>query len=153
MVGVMFIDFCKAFDMVDNKILLEQLKLYNLSQDSLSWFTSYLSNITQQVKYKSKLSEPLHVTYGVPQGSILCCLYLLSMIYLYSYLEGLTKLYLFADDATYFVSNKNVKTIKKYLQISSNSIQSWCRSNHMVTNVDKTKVMLSGTRQKLILLN
>ena len=40
MVGVMFIDFCKAFDMVDHKILLEKLKLYNLSQDSLSWFIS-----------------------------------------------------------------------------------------------------------------
>ena len=67
MVGVMFIDFCKVFDMVDHKILLEKLKLCNLSQDSLSWFTSYLINRTQQNKYKLKLSEPLHVTYGVPQ--------------------------------------------------------------------------------------
>ena len=65
----------------------------------------------------------------------------------------MTQLSLFADDATYFESNKNVKTIEKDIQICSNSIQSWCRSNHMVTNVDKTKVMLSGTRQKLILMN
>ena len=48
--------------------------------DSLSWFTSYLSNKTQQVKYKSKLSEPLPVTYGVPQGSILRPLLLLFVI-------------------------------------------------------------------------
>ena len=68
-------------------------------------------------------------------------------------LEGLRQLSLFADDATYFVSNKNVKIIEKDLQICSNRIQSWCRSNHIVTNVDKTKVMLSGTRQKLILMN
>ena len=67
MVGVMFIDFCKAFDMVDDKILLEKLILYNISQDSLNWFTSYLCNTTPKVKY----NEPLHVTYGVPQGSIL----------------------------------------------------------------------------------
>ena len=72
MAGVMFIDFCKAFDMVDHKILLEKLKSYSISQDSLSWFTSYLSNRTQQVTYKSKLSEPLRfLTYGVSQGSIL----------------------------------------------------------------------------------
>ena len=142
MVGVMFIDFCKAFDMVDHTILLEKLKLYNLSQDSLSWFTSYLSNRTQQVKYKSKLSEPLHVTYGVPQGSILGPLLFFFFIndLLLSLLEGLTQLSLFADDATYFVSNKKVKTIEKDLQICSNSIESWCRSNHMVTNVAKTSL-------------
>ena len=62
MIGVLFIDFCKAFDMVDYKILLDKLKLYNISQDSLSWFTSYFSDRTQQVKYKSKLPAPLHVT-------------------------------------------------------------------------------------------
>ena len=142
MVEVMFIDFCKAFDMVDHKILLEKLKLYNLSQDSLSWFISYLSNRTQQVKYTSKLSEPLHVTYGVPQGSILGPLLFLIFIndLPLSLTERLTQLSLFADDATYFVLNKNVKTIEKDLQICSKCIQSWCRSNHMVTNVDKTKL-------------
>ena len=141
--------------MVDHKILLEKLKLYNLSEDSLSWFTSYLSDITQQVKYKSKLSETLHVTYGVPQGSILGPLLFLIFIndLPLSLLEGLTQLSLFADDATYFVSNKNVKTMEKDLQICSNSNPSWCRSNHMVRNVDKTKVMLSGTCQKIILMN
>ena len=144
MVGVMFIDFCKAFDMVD---LLEKIKLYNLCQDSLSWLNSYLSNRIQQVKYKSKLSEPLYVTYG----PLLCFIFINDLPL--SLLDGLTQLSLFADDATYFVSNKNVKTVEKDLQICSNSIQSWCRSNHMVTNVDKTKVMLSGTRQKLILMN
>ena len=129
--------------------------MYNLSQDNLSWFTSYLSNITRHVKYKSKLSEPLHVTYGVPQGSILGPLFFFIFIndLPLSLLEGLTQLSHFADDATYILSNWNVKTIEKDLQICSNSIQSWCRSNHMVTNVDKTKVMLSGTRQKPILMN
>ena len=82
----------------------------------------------------------------MPQGSILG--HLLFLIFIndlpLSLLERLTQLSLFADDATYFVSNKNVKTIEKDLQICSRCIQSWCRSNHMVTNIDKTKVMLLG---------
>ena len=85
MVGVKFIDFCKALHMMDNEILLEKLKSYNISQNSLSWFTFYLSDITQYVKYHSKISEPLQVTYGVFQGSILGPLLFicLSMMYLY----------------------------------------------------------------------
>ena len=50
LVGVMFIDFCKAFDLVDHKLLLEKLKLYKFSQSALHWFTCYLTERQQCVK-------------------------------------------------------------------------------------------------------
>ena len=71
LVGVMFVDFCKAFDLVDHKLLLEKVKLYKFSQSALHWFTCYLTEREQCVKVKSILSEKLQSKSGVPQGSVL----------------------------------------------------------------------------------
>ena len=43
--GVLFLDLCKAFDLVDHNILLRKLKLYHLGEQSLFWFQSYLSDM------------------------------------------------------------------------------------------------------------
>ena len=43
--GMVFIDFRKAFDVVDHKLLLMKLRLYRVSDSSLSWFESW-SKIT-----------------------------------------------------------------------------------------------------------
>ena len=50
LIGTVFLDLKKAFDLVDHKILLYELKLYHFSPKSVSLFTSYLSNRKQQVK-------------------------------------------------------------------------------------------------------
>jgi hypothetical protein len=36
--AVLFLDFKKAFDMVNNTILLSKLKVYKLDDLSLNWF-------------------------------------------------------------------------------------------------------------------
>ena len=47
LVGVM-VDFRKAFDLVDHKILLNKLKCYKCNE-KCSWFESYLSSRAQCV--------------------------------------------------------------------------------------------------------
>ena len=69
--GCVMVDFRKAFDLVDHKILLNKLKCYKCDVNCLSWFESYLSNRTQRVSLNNNLSAPASVKCGVPQGSIL----------------------------------------------------------------------------------
>jgi hypothetical protein len=52
-------------------ILLEKLSKLGVKGTALAWFSSYLSNRTQQVDVNGSLSSQLEITYGVLQGSIL----------------------------------------------------------------------------------
>lgn len=71
MIGALFIDFRKAFDLVDHKILLHKLSLYKFDSSSLEWFRSYLSSRQQTIDSEKGLAEYTTVISGVPQGSIL----------------------------------------------------------------------------------
>ena len=70
-VGTIFLDLSKAFDLVNHEILLIKLKYYQVSNNAISWFSSYLSERSQQVSISGKLSSPRHISSGVPQGSVL----------------------------------------------------------------------------------
>ena len=69
--SAVFLDLSEAFDTVNHGILMSKLSLVGVSPRSLEWFSSYLSNRSQQTSCDDKLSEALPVTFGVPQGSIL----------------------------------------------------------------------------------
>ena len=71
LVGCAMIDFRKAFDLVDHKLLLNKLRIYRFNDLSLSWFKSYLSNRTQQVVINNLSPNIGDVVCGVPHGSIL----------------------------------------------------------------------------------
>ena len=65
-----FCDFCKAFDLVDHKILLNKLSLYNFSHPSLKWFESYLDIRQQDMQSENGYTEFSKILSGVPQDSI-----------------------------------------------------------------------------------
>ena len=48
LVGSLFIDFRKAFNVADHSILMKKLALYKLNESSLNWFRSYLGSVSNQ---------------------------------------------------------------------------------------------------------
>ena len=70
-VGTIFFDPKKAFDVVDHEMLLQKMALYGVRGTSLRWFESYLSNRSHCVMDGLKVSSRQLVKSGVPQGSVL----------------------------------------------------------------------------------
>ena len=71
LVGSVFLDFSKAFDMVDHPILFQKLTWYGVGGEELKWFEGYLEGRKQRVRVDDAKSEWADIRRGVPQGSIL----------------------------------------------------------------------------------
>ena len=70
-VHALFIDFRKAFDLVDHEILLTKLGSMGVNKSFWLWCQSFLTNRTQQVKFLDVLSRVETVPAGVPQGAVI----------------------------------------------------------------------------------
>jgi hypothetical protein len=146
--GVIFADFAKAFDVIDHKILLRKLEIYNLSPSLITFIQSFLENRQHLVSINQTNSEYLQQKYGVPQGSILGPL-LFSL-----YINDLplhisnSSCEMFADDTSLHAKDPNIDTLTKKLQKTLDQMVSWSELNHMALNSKKTKCMLITTPQK-----
>ena len=66
-----YVDFSKAFDTVKHEILLQKLNFYGIRGILNDWFKDCLSNRSQSTKFLNHTSSIKHITYGIPQGSVL----------------------------------------------------------------------------------
>ena len=64
-------DFAKAFDKVPHKRLRYKLKYYGADTNTLNWIEGFLTLRTQTIIVDREKSEEIHVTCGVPQGTVL----------------------------------------------------------------------------------
>ena len=70
--GVVFVDFMKAFDTVSHNNLLQKLENAGIGGDVLLWLKDYLANRKQFVSIDAENSKKVAlVPYEAPKGSVL----------------------------------------------------------------------------------
>jgi hypothetical protein len=148
------LDLSAAFDTIDHSILLKRLEnTFGITNSALSWFQSYLSERFQQVSVNNTLSDPVLLSCGVPQGSVLgpvlFTLYTSPLSHIIQ--KHQVKHHFYADD-TQLQNSAIPENISSLLQSTSNcfsDIQNWMTCNKLQLNADKTEAMLVGTKHKL----
>ena len=101
----LYVDFKKAFDTVNHKLLIQKMGSFNIKNQALNWIKSYLSNRTQQTQIGSCMSGESEVKTGVPQGSILGPIFFICYINDIVHVCKNSKILLYADDTVLYKKN------------------------------------------------
>ena len=141
----LFVDYKKAFETLDHKIMLQKLKQLGFDASSLRWVESYLGNRRHVVKCANMTSSEINVHYGVPQGSILGPLYFI--IYVNDFLTKIStcnnlSIIMYADDTVILTHGTSATTATDTMQEVLTRVTTWCNTNKLTINVKKTKHML-----------
>lgn len=103
-VSLVFLDLCKAFDVVDHSVLLKKLQILGIQGTSLKTFELYLSLRQQYTVCNGNASDGKVIRCGVPQGSVVGPL--LFVIYVNDLIncDINGNIVLYADDTVLFYS-------------------------------------------------
>ena len=136
---IVHIDFQKAFDVVNHRLLLHKLKYrYKIGGKFLNIIDDFLHDREQRVVVGGAESEWSRVTSGVIQGSVLGPL--LFVLYIDDLPDLLaefdTECLLFADDSKVY---KQVSTVRDCVQLQQaiNCLITWCKSWALIPNLKK----------------
>ena len=144
-----YIDFSKAFDTVDHRILLRKLENYGFRGAIHGWFQSYLSSRQQYVELQGVKSNSRPTVCGVPQGSVLGPL--LFLIYINDMhmcskcneecrelCSEHLKIINFADDSTAYLTHNDISSAIQVVNRELVNLDKWICANKLSLNTSKT---------------
>jgi ribonuclease P/MRP protein subunit RPP40 len=115
---LLFVDFKKAFDLVDSELLLAKLLNYGLQNSSILLLKNYLQDRKQFIKMNGCSSDIVVIKLVVPQVSVLDpLLFLISLNNMPHSLQDFICI-LFADDTTLGQSSENYEDLLAQFQKS-----------------------------------
>ena len=150
-VDSVYLDFSKAFDKVDHRIVLTKLSAHGVRGKLLHWIESFLTARYQQVIVNGVLSKPCPVVSGVPQGSVIGPL--LFLILLSDIDSNIVSSFLssFADDTRISRGVAGV-TDASALQKDLEIVYQWAEENNMSFNDLKFENLRFGLDSTLKLI-
>jgi hypothetical protein len=135
-----YLDFSKAFDRVDLRLLMKKMRRYGFSEGVCKWIESFLTDRTQTVVVSGTKSGVRVIISGVPQGTVLGPLLFLIFV---NDLPDCVKhsiVSLFADDTRL---GKRISTVADchLLQEDLTAVTRWAESNNMLLNEKKYELI------------
>ena len=137
-VRCVFLDFSKAFDLVDHSILIQKLITLQVPNFVIKWIVSFLSNRTQAVKLNFKVSSSANINRSVIQGSGLGPILFIIYAFDLKCLDLANYLLKYADDCTLL----NPELANTSLELEMINVLDWAKINKMLINFIKTKYMV-----------
>ncbi|CAG9124584.1 unnamed protein product [Plutella xylostella] len=139
-VDVIYLDFQKAFDRVDNDTLLIKLSQMGFVPRLLKLFASIFRDRQQFVKYGPYVSRPYGTHSGISQGSNLGPFLFVILINDLPDVVTNSKVLLFADDVK-LMKAVNSQDDSLELQRDINALHKWSQENKLYFNPSKCEMM------------
>ena len=127
---MVLINLQKAFDTIDQQILLKNTKYLGFSKNTNTWFKSYLCERKFKISINTSYFSPANLLCGVPQGYILVPLLFLLCINDLPQAVGSNSL-IHADDVCIFFQHKSEIEIGKQLIRDFSSMRDWFVDNKL----------------------
>ena len=136
--GVLLIDFGKAFDMINHKILEKKLQSCGIAGQ----MCDYLKDRTWYVELNGIKSKMRVMVYGVPQGSLLGPR--LFTIYINDLPDYIHQgyIFLFADDTTFYYVGHDIEEVIDMLNNIGGQVNEWCKRNLLTIHTGKFEAMI-----------
>lgn len=143
---MVLLDLSAAFDTIDHTVFIDRLKSrYGVGGSALRWFSSYLQNRSQCILIDDVSSEPVKISYGMPQGSVcgpICFITYTAPLENIITRHGLSCMK-YADDSQLYLSlnAQDQETAIGKIEDCIRDIKLWMASNYLVLNDDKTEII------------
>ena len=137
-------------------LLRHQESNFDITHTALAWIRSYLSDCSQKVVVGKVKSDPVTLTFGVPQGSIL------GLILFTLYTSPLGQIctrhgitcYFYAENQQIYLAFKLTKKgdqedCVRRLENCIGEVRMWMSTNMLKLNNDKSEFIIFGTGQQL----
>ncbi len=146
---LVLLDYFKAFDKINHKLLCSKLKYFGLSSSAVLILESFLSGRHQCVKMGDYVSNFKSISAGVPQGSILGPL--LFLIYTSDLLVSTNycSIQAYADDTqlSYSFPYSDIVDAQKRVNSDINLLASLGEQHNLCINSAKSKVLIFANRK------
>lgn len=137
-----FLDLAKAFDTVSHDILLTRLENVGIRGHTLKILKNYLSERKQCVKIEENKSDPLQITTGVPQGTVLGPILFLIYINNIAYINNIDgHLISYADDTVIIFTDTSWEAVYKKAEVGLDALRNFLSRSKLSLNIDKTKFL------------